>query len=77
MTSRRKRVMDTYIKTYYEGKTPERVAYELGVSSQTVKIYLREIECNIENYEMEKKIEDIACLIAIMLIVLVFIYVFF
>jgi predicted transcriptional regulator len=51
--------MATYKKTYYEGKTPETIAYELGVSSQTVKTYLKEIEGNVSNYESDVHFEEL------------------
>lgn len=52
MSKREDRVVQTYAK-YNGGESIERIASELGVSTQTIKTYIREIDSNRNYYAAE------------------------
>lgn len=52
MSKREDRVVETYIR-YNGGESIERIASELGVGTQTIKTYIREIDSNQNYYAAE------------------------
>lgn len=52
MSKREDRVVETYVR-YNGGESIERIASELGVGTQTIKTYIREIDSNQNYYAAE------------------------